>query len=1019
MKRPILRFFFEIAVAFVLVAALGVFALTTRLDKGPLSLEPILPEIAGFVSDLAPGLRFEIGQAELRHGKGRIVFEIALRDITVLNDKNAPIGSLTAMQMGYSWRNILQFAVVPRVLVVESPTVVVTRFLDGHIGFNLQGEDKKQAAEMPELARLMSRAPAALREIQVRDAWIRFSDQKDKVEARLSKGEIALTRRGPRVEGAVSAHIAIADFEQDIKGEIIYDPYRDVTQFSAAMQGIKPDRIMALFPELPDELHIETDLDLMATAIVDRAFQPVGVDIRLSGEKGTIRYAPHLPKDIPLSGLVGVARYNPLDGSLNIDEISFNLFNGATASLTARRVPVVQDDKKVNQIEMVGLLSNFPVDELKYAWPQALASDAQEWVTTNITGGVVPRAAVSIKGVLDSEKNFTVASLDGKLNFEGLTVGYLSPMPPVTNVVGEAQYDADNFNLTITGGDLFDTKLTAADIRISGLSVEDQDIEMNLELDGPIRDAITTISSEPLQFPQEMGLTPQQFSGRARTKLWVKFPLLKDLLIEQVEMKTEAIVDDLVLRNVVKDLGVSGSGLIVEADTEKMSVRGKANIAGGAVDLAWQEFFGEAEETTILDIEGAVTPDALEGLRLPGRKYFSGEAQAKLRLTQDKKKTVRVTAEADLAKAKMTVAELSGRKEVGVPGSLSLKIISEDNGPTSLSDLQAEWQDFSIADGTARWNKNGDMESASLMGLRSGRMKADIVAKPLTGRDGVELTLTGDTLDLSDYWTRPPEPKEKDAAPDTRPFHLRLRGKTVYLDPEIPLKDVQASLDFEGDDLVRGTLAASVTDGELLLKQMVQPDKTRQLSVTMKNAGLVLRALDATDSVRGGTFVLNGKSSVAKPKVISGRVSMTDFTVVKAPILARLINAFSPGGLIELLEGRGLVFGKLQSDIVLESPQVIRLKDGKVAGASLGMSFSGRIYRDRGELNLKGNIVPVEGLNKVVGKIPLVGQILTGLKGEGVIAFAYRIRGKTDDPEVTVNPLSVFTPGILRSIFFD
>src|SRR5690606_3737573 len=270
----------------------------------------------------------------------------------------------------------------------------------------------------------------------------------------------------------------------------------------------------------------------------------------------------------------------------------------------------------------------------------------------------------------------------------------------------------------------------------------------------------------------------------------------------------------------------------------------------------------------------------------------------------------------------------------------------------------------------------------------------------------------------SGYWTKPSK-SQAEASPDTRPLHLRLKGKTVYLDPEYPLRDVAAALDFEGSDLVRGNMAASVDAGELLLKQTVQPNGLRQLSVTMRNAGMVLRSLDVTDSVRGGTFVMNGKSAQGKPKVIVGRATMTNFTVVKAPILARLINAFSPGGLVELLENRGLVFGKLESEVVLESPQTIRLKDGKMAGASLGLSFAGRIYRDRDVVNLKGNIVPIEGLNKAVGRIPLVGQILTGLKGEGMIAFAYRIKGPTENPTVTVNPLSVFTPGILRSIFFD
>ena len=35
------------------------------------------------------------------------------------------------------------------------------------------------------------------------------------------------------------------------------------------------------------------------------------------------------------------------------------------------------------------------------------------------------------------------------------------------------------------------------------------------------------------------------------------------------------------------------------------------------------------------------------------------------------------------------------------------------------------------------------------------------------------------------------------------------------------------------------------------------------------------------------------------------------------------------------------------------------------------------------------------------------------------VAATYTIKGPTKDPSVMVNPLSVLTPGILRSIFFE
>src|SRR3546814_4992909 len=39
-----------------------------------------------------------------------------------------------------------------------------------------------------------------------------------------------------------------------------------------------------------------------------------------------------------------------------------------------------------------------------------------------------------------------------------------------------------------------------------------------------------------------------------------------------------------------------------------------------------------------------------------------------------------------------------------------------------------------------------------------------------------------------------------------------------------------------------------------------------------------------------------------------------------------------------------------------------------------------------------------------------LGTILTGGEGEGLFAVVYTVRGAVDDPDVSVNPLSVLTP---------
>jgi hypothetical protein len=62
-------------------------------------------------------------------------------------------------------------------------------------------------------------------------------------------------------------------------------------------------------------------------------------------------------------------------------------------------------------------------------------------------------------------------------------------------------------------------------------------------------------------------------------------------------------------------------------------------------------------------------------------------------------------------------------------------------------------------------------------------------------------------------------------------------------------------------------------------------------------------------------------------------------------------------------------------------------------------------------------ISPAYALTGILDNIPLIGDILSGGKGEGIFAMTFTVRGTLDEPEISVNPLSLLAPGILRKVF--
>jgi hypothetical protein len=66
---------------------------------------------------------------------------------------------------------------------------------------------------------------------------------------------------------------------------------------------------------------------------------------------------------------------------------------------------------------------------------------------------------------------------------------------------------------------------------------------------------------------------------------------------------------------------------------------------------------------------------------------------------------------------------------------------------------------------------------------------------------------------------------------------------------------------------------------------------------------------------------------------------------------------------------------------------------------------------------MTGTFMPIYGLNRIFGEIPLVGMILGNGRDRGLIGVTFKLDGDAKSPRLQVNPLSVIAPGIFRQIF--
>ncbi len=139
-----------------------------------------------------------------------------------------------------------------------------------------------------------------------------------------------------------------------------------------------------------------------------------------------------------------------------------------------------------------------------------------------------------------------------------------------------------------------------------------------------------------------------------------------------------------------------------------------------------------------------------------------------------------------------------------------------------------------------------------------------------------------------------------------------------------------------------------------------------------------------------------------------GTASITNLRVRSGSVMADLLSAISIIGLLDQLNGDGIVFATAQADFLM-TPNAIDVRKGSAVGVSMGVSLQGLYHSDTSVLDMTGVVSPIYLLNGI-------GSILTR-KGEGLFGFAYRLRGTADNPDVQVNPLSILTPGMFRDLF--
>ncbi|MEQ3624383.1 MAG: AsmA-like C-terminal region-containing protein [Celeribacter sp.] len=643
-------------------------------------------------------------------------------------------------------------------------------------------------------------------------------------------------------------------------------------------------------------------------------------------------------------------------------------------------------------------------------WPVSIAAKTRKWLDDNITGGEVFDARAALRTGAGGTPQVSAV-----FEFRDAEVRVMRNLPPVTQARGYATLDADSFTVSVEAGQMIAPEGGTLDMagtvfRVLDVKQKPAPAEITLRAGGPVTAALSLLDQPPLSLMTKAKRPVDLAQGQAEVEARIAL-VLKDRRTLPAEEKMRDVSWQVsgTLRDVRSDQVVPGqvlrAGMLaLEASNEQIAIGGDATLSGLPLTAEWVNPLGpEGRGHSHVDGVTELSPRALDTFKIAlpdGMVSGKGQAAFELELRTGEAPLFHVNS--DLNRVGLSIPQIGWTKPASTRGSLML---DGRLGATPQVDTLTLTAPGLTAQGRISLQPSG----AGLREARFDRVAAGWFdgAVTLSGRGrGVPpgVAVTGGQVDLRAM----PEGRAMGggttggAAREGAPITLALDRVTVS--ERIALTGFRGRLSTTGG--LSGDFTAGVNGAGQVTGTLVPTDSGTALRLRSDNAGQVLAGSGLYQKGTGGTLDVSMRPRA--PGDYDGSVKIENIRAQSAPGLAALLNTISVVGLLDQLNGPGLLFNEVEGVFRL-TPTAVEITRASAVGPSLGLSVAGVIDLGRAMLNLQGVASPIYVVNSI-------GQVISR-KGEGVFGVNYEMTGPIAQPDVSVNPLSFLTPGMFREIF--
>ena len=217
---------------------------------------------------------------------------------------------------------------------------------------------------------------------------------------------------------------------------------------------------------------------------------------------------------------------------------------------------------------------------------------------------------------------------------------------------------------------------------------------------------------------------------------------------------------------------------------------------------------------------------------------------------------------------------------------------------------------------------------------------------------------------------------------------VKISLKKVFIDDINYLNNLSGNLKFNKSDLKNLNLNASFP-GNKMLTFTIKTDQNNQ-KVTTLFSDYAKPLVKKYKFIKGFEDGYLDFYSVKKNKISNSNLKINDFKLNELPALTKILTLASLQGIADLLTGEGIRFNEFEMKFRNEK-KLMTIDEIYAIGPAISIMMDGYVQNDK-LISLRGTLVPATTLNKVIGSLPLLGDILVGKKtGEGVFGVSFKM----------------------------